>query len=136
LEQKFSGWYGDSIRECIECYLNLPETDNPENNPLSYAYIRKKQQEDQNLLVLVTEFPNNYIYLKLDNDVDDIVCHKKHPDQDDWKIALPEQMLPEVVHWFHQVLGHPGQTRMRDTLMIQRYHHHRLRKAIDEYKCN
>jgi hypothetical protein len=134
LKQEFSGLYDDSIWECIECYLNLLETDHPENKPLSYAYIREKQQEDQNLLALVTKFPNNYIYLKLDDDVEDIVCYKKHPDQDDWKIALPEQMLPEVVQWFHQVLGHPGQTRMRDTLM-QRYHHHRLRKTIDEYKC-
>ncbi|KAL7503526.1 hypothetical protein ACHAXN_001305 [Cyclotella atomus] len=102
LEQEFSGLYDDSIWECIECYLNLPETDHPENNPLSYAYIREKQQADQNLLALVTKFPNNYIYLNSE--------------------------------WFHQVLGHPGQTRMQDTLM-QRYHHHQLRKTIDEYKC-
>jgi hypothetical protein len=86
LEQEFSGLYDDSIWECIECYLNLPETDHPENNPLSYAYIREKQQADQNLLALVTKFPNNYIYLKLDDDVKDIVCYKKHPDQDDWKL--------------------------------------------------
>ena len=84
-EQEFSGSYDDLIWECIECYLNLPETDNPENNPLSYAYIHKKQQEDQNLLALVTKFPNNYISFTLDDDVEDIVRYQKHPDQDDWK---------------------------------------------------
>ncbi len=26
LDQKYSGLYGDNVWECIECYLNLPET--------------------------------------------------------------------------------------------------------------
>jgi hypothetical protein len=57
LEQEFSGLYDSTIWECIECYLNFPEMEHPEDNPLSYAYIREKQQEDPNLLALVTKFP-------------------------------------------------------------------------------
>jgi hypothetical protein len=34
---------------------------------------------------------------------------------DNWKIALPDKMVPEVIQWFHQVLGHPGQTSLRET---------------------
>ena len=43
-------------------------------------------------------------------------------------------MVPEVVRLFHHVLGHPGQTRMRDTLQA-RYHNHRLRSEIDKLVC-
>ena len=52
LEQEFSGLYDETIWECIECYLNFPESDTPENNPLSYAYIREQQQQDQKLLAI------------------------------------------------------------------------------------
>jgi hypothetical protein len=40
LEQKFSGLYDQTIWDCIECYLNFPESETPEENPLSYAHIR------------------------------------------------------------------------------------------------
>eukprot|EP00956_Cyclotella_meneghiniana_P039989 scaffold184429_cov34-Cyclotella_meneghiniana.AAC.1 len=52
LEQEFSGLYDETIWECIECYLNFPESDTPENNPMSYAYIREQQQQDQKLLAI------------------------------------------------------------------------------------
>ena len=43
-------------------------------------------------------------------------------------------MVNEVGRWFHTVLGHPGRTRMRDTLQA-RYHSRRLRSAIDQLHC-
>ncbi len=72
--------------------------------------------------------------MELDDEGDEIICYKKHPERDDWKIALPDSMVPEVVQWFHHVLGHPGQNRMRDTLQA-RYHNCRLRSAIDQFHC-
>ena len=72
--------------------------------------------------------------MELDDDEEDIICYKKDPNRDDWKIALPDSMVNEVVHWFHTVLGHPGRTRMRDTLQA-RYHSRRLRSAIDQLHC-
>ena len=134
LEQEFSGLYDETIWECIECYLNFPESDTPENNPLSYAYIREQQQQDQKLLALLEKYPDNYYYDNLDDDVNDVICYKKDSNSDDWKIALPDSMVPEVVTWFHQVLGHPGQTRLRHTLQ-QRYHHPQLRRQIDRFRC-
>jgi hypothetical protein len=118
MDQEFSSLYDEDVWECLECYLNLPGSEHPENNPLSYAYIHEKQQEDDALLALQAKFPNNYVNMELDDEGDDIICYKKHPDRDDWKIALPDSvsMVPEAARWFHHVLGHPGQTRMRDTL--------------------
>ena len=133
LDQEFSGLCDQTIWDCIECYLNFPDTETPEVNPLSYAHIREQQQQDQQLLALLAKYPEYYYYDKLDDDVEDIVCWKKNQD-DNWKIALPESMIPEVITWFHQVLGHPGQTRLRHTL-TQRYFHPQLRRHIDKFKC-
>eukprot|EP00956_Cyclotella_meneghiniana_P036466 scaffold126104_cov52-Cyclotella_meneghiniana.AAC.4 len=135
LEQEFSGLYNETIWECIECYLNLPDSDTPEENPVSYAHIREQQQQDQKLLALLEKYPDNYYYYdNLDDDVNDVICYKKRREDDNWKIALPDSMVPEVINWFHQVLGHPGQTRLRDTLS-QRYYHPQHRRKIDAYRC-
>jgi hypothetical protein len=98
---------------------------------LSYAYIREKQQEDDALLAILNKYPDNYVYMDLDDDTEQIICYKKDPNRDDWKIPLPESLVPKVVRWFHQVLGHPGQTRLRDTLQA-RYHHPKMRSCIDQ----
>jgi hypothetical protein len=45
LEKEFSGLYDDTVWDVIECYLNLPEAEHPENNPLSYAYIRESSKK-------------------------------------------------------------------------------------------
>jgi hypothetical protein len=39
LDQEYSGLYDEDIWECIECYLNLPDTPHPDENPLNYALI-------------------------------------------------------------------------------------------------
>jgi hypothetical protein len=41
LDQEYSGLYVENIWECIECYLNLPDTPHPDENPLNYAHIRE-----------------------------------------------------------------------------------------------
>ena len=63
----------------IEFYLNLPEIPHPDRCPLNYAHIWELQQQDAKLLSLCTKYPDNYVKLKLDNDVDDIICYKKTP---------------------------------------------------------
>ncbi len=39
LDQKYSGLYDEDVWECIEYYLNLPDTLHPDENPLNYAHI-------------------------------------------------------------------------------------------------
>ncbi len=43
-------------------------------------------------------------------------------------------MVVDTVKWFHQVMGHPGEKRLRETLN-QRYHHPELRYHIEKSKC-
>ena len=61
------------IVELIECYLNLQESPRPDCNLLNYAHIWELQQQDENLLALHNKYPDNYIKLKLDDDVNDII---------------------------------------------------------------
>ncbi len=134
LDQEYSGLYNDDVWECIECYLNLPDTPHPDKNPLNYAYNRELQQQDKQLLALQVKCPDNYVNLQLDDDVDDIICYKKDSTQPNWKIALPESMVVDTVKWFHQVMGHPGKKRLQETLNQCNYHP-RLRYRIGKLKC-
>jgi hypothetical protein len=52
LDQEYSGLYDENVWECIECYLNLPDTPHPDENPLNYAHINELQQQDEQLLAL------------------------------------------------------------------------------------
>jgi hypothetical protein len=112
LDQEYSGLYDEDVWECIECYLNLPDTPHPDENPLNYAHIYELQQQDEQLLALQVKYPDNYVNLQLDDNVDDIICYKKDPTQPNWKIALPESMVVDTDKWFHQVMGHPGEKRL------------------------
>ncbi len=109
LDQEYSGLYDDDVWECIECYLNLPDTPPLDENPLNYAHIWELQQQDEQLLALQVKCPDNYVNLKPDDNIDDIIYYKKDLTQPNWKIALPESMVVDTVKWFHQVMGHPGE---------------------------
>jgi hypothetical protein len=87
LDQKYSGLYNEDVWECIKCYLNLPNTPHPDENPLNYAHICELQQQDKQLLALQVKYPENYVNLQLDDNINDIVCYKKDPTQPNWKIA-------------------------------------------------
>jgi hypothetical protein len=134
LDQEYSGHYNDEVWECVECYLNLPETPHPDQHPLNYAHIPELQQQDKQLLALQVKHPDNYVSLQLDDNVNDIICYKKDATQHNWKIVLPKSMVVDTVKWFHQVMGHPGEKKICETLN-QRYHHPKLRYHIDKLKC-
>jgi hypothetical protein len=133
LDQEYSGLYDSDIWECIECYLNLPDTPHPDENPLNSTHIRELQQQDKQLLALQVIYPDNCVNLQLDGTVDDIICYKKDPTQPNWKIALPKSMVVDTIKWFHQVMEHPGEKRLRETLN-QCYHHPKLCYYIDKLK--
>ena len=50
VNQYYSGVHNDDIYNILECYLNLPEMEHPEQNPLNFEYIREQQQADEQLL--------------------------------------------------------------------------------------
>ncbi len=56
LDQEYSGLYNENIWECIECYLNLPDTLHLDENLLNYAHICELQQQDEQLLALQVKY--------------------------------------------------------------------------------
>jgi hypothetical protein len=131
LDQEYSGLYDEDVWECIECYLNLPDTLHPDENSLNYAHIHELQQQDEQLLALQVKNPDKYVNLQLDDDVDDIICYKKDPTQPNWKIVLPESMVVDTVKWFHQVMGHLSEKSLQE-MLNHRYHHPKLRYHIEK----
>jgi hypothetical protein len=73
LDQEYSGLYNNDVWECIECYLNLPDTPHPDENPLKYTHICELQQQDKQLLALQVKYPDNHVNLQLDDNVNDII---------------------------------------------------------------
>jgi hypothetical protein len=59
LDQEYSGLYDEDVWQCIECYLNLPDTPHPDENSLNYAHICELQQQDEQLLALQVKYPDN-----------------------------------------------------------------------------
>ena len=57
MDHDWSGIYDIDILEALECYLNFPDMTYPEQNPLSYEYLREKQQADGQLLALQQKYP-------------------------------------------------------------------------------
>jgi hypothetical protein len=101
---------------------------------LNYAHICKLQQQDKQLIAVQVKYPDNYVNLQLDDNVDENICYKKDPTQSNWKIALPKSMVVDTVKWFHQVMGHPGEKRLCETLN-QSHHYPKLCYHIDKLKC-
>jgi hypothetical protein len=101
---------------------------------LNYAHICELQQQDKQLLALQVKNLDNCVNLQLDDNVDDIICYKKDPTQPNWKIALPGSMVVDTVKSFRQVMGHPGEKRLQETLN-QCYYHPRLCYHIKKLKC-
>ena len=92
LTQEYSCFHNDELVEMIECCLKLPETHQTANYSLNYAHIWELQQQDKKWLVLHSKYPNNYIQLKLDDDVDDIITQSGL-----LETAFPEEMVLDTV---------------------------------------
>jgi hypothetical protein len=103
LDQEYSGLYNENVWECIECYLNLPDTPHRDENPLNYAHIHELQQQDKQLLAQQVKYSDNNVNLQLDDDIDDIICYKKDPTQPNLKIMLPKSMVVDTIKWFPHI---------------------------------
>ncbi|KAL7528847.1 hypothetical protein ACHAXR_002666 [Thalassiosira sp. AJA248-18] len=132
--------FGDSFfsfvddKEMLDCFLNLPSEPPPEN-PLNLNWLREQQQNNQELLDRAQRLSQQYINKTLTRGVD-LICHIKSGDNaaTQWKIELARDAIIPVLKWFHQVLGHPGENRMRSAIS-SRYYHPNLRTYTSNFAC-
>jgi transposase InsO family protein len=116
-----------------ECYLNLPE-DLITDNPLDMENIKEKQDADDLLQNQADKYTDRFLRRRIGT-VDDILCYVKPGDPpNNWKIALPKELLQSTIKWFHQVTGHPGAKRLYMQI-YSRYYHRDLRSLIDKFHC-
>ena len=48
---------------------------------------------------------------------------------------MPKAHIEPVIKWFHQVLVHPGENRLRDAILV-RYYHTYLKRHIGNFVCD
>ena len=121
--------------ELVDCFLNLPPEADGLESPLRWEYVAEMQATDEELQELIQRSPQQYHIRTIQDQ--NIVCYTKLGDNNNtqWKIALPRNMIPQTLTFYHSVLGHPGSRRLRDTLKA-RYFHPQLRSYCENYHCD
>lgn len=121
--------------ELVECFLNLPQLAAANESPLRWENVHEMQQTDDQLQEYLQRFPDRYRYKMIEGHP--ILVHTKPGDNPDtqWKIALPLNMIPQTIAFYHAILGHPGNKRLRESLQA-RYYHPQLRSFCERHHCD
>ena len=96
--------------------------------PLQYPELREAQLADNGLMAKAENEPQRYQW-KAFGDVE-VLCLCL-PDTD-FRICVPDELLPNVIEYFHHRMGHVGERRMVETLATHLCHPN-LRTRIEEY---
>ena len=92
----------------IDCFLNLPNMETAENNPLNFKWIEEGQLQDLQLQNWKHRLPTQFIIRQFGNETK-LITHVKPGDNAymECKIVLLEAHIKPVIKLFHQVLGNP-----------------------------
>ena len=95
--------------EFIDCFLELPNMETAENNPLNFKWIEEGQLQDLQLQNWKHRLPTQFIIRQFGNETK-LITYVKPVDNAYMKqeIVLPEENINPVIKWFHQVIGHLG----------------------------
>ena len=99
------------IKLC-KCLLNLPPLE-AMDNPITISNIVNHQSTDLPLQRKIISDPHFFCHKEIEGYE---VIHTRPREDDIWKIAIPNMLLPQLLTWYHIVLGHCGQQRLYDTL--------------------
>ena len=100
--------------QLADSFLNLPNLD----YPLSFEIIRQAQQADAQLLLQLNEDDPKYTTQNFGGEL--LICYRTQQNQD-FRIYLPEALVPATIEWYHEMLGHSGMTRLARTLKTNFY---------------
>jgi hypothetical protein len=81
--------------------------------PVTLANLRQSEQGDAALLRIIAQIPENYRTTQFHDN--DIIEYHKSADQD-WRIVVPQELVPSLISWYHKFLGHPGTHRLMSTI--------------------
>ena len=101
----------------------------------SLQWLRETQEGEERLQAKAEDPRSNYHFWQFEQDIQ-LVCHTpagKDPEVD-WAICLADGALTPAVNGFHQMLNHSDRTCLLQGM--QQYYHLKLRKTIDNLKCD
>ena len=92
----------------LDCFLNLPNMETSENNPLDFKWTEEVQLQDLQLQDWKHRHPTKFITKQSGNETK-LITHVKPGDNAymECKIVLLEAHIKPVIKLFHQVLGNP-----------------------------
>ena len=99
--------------ELRECLLNLPPLEVMEN-PITINNIVNHQATDLPLQSKILSDPFNFRHEEIQGYK--VIHHKSANELEPWKIVIPRTLLPQLLMWYHLVLGHCGQQRLYHTV--------------------
>ena len=119
--------------DLLDCFLNLPNMETGENNPLNLKWIEGGQIQDLQLQNWKHRLSTQFITRQFGNETR-LITHVKPIDNAnmEWEIVFTEAQIEPVIKWFHQVLGYPGENRLRDAILM-RYYHLDFRRHIGKF---
>jgi transposase InsO family protein len=120
--------------EMIQCFLNQPIPEEMEN-PINLVTIQQHQFNDVTLNNNRNNEPNRFPTLFVGNENHPLICYRNNNEPEaKWRIAIPNTLTNNIIRWYHLVLGHPGTTRLYDTIR-SRFYAPNLYRLCEQYQC-
>ena len=117
--------------DLMHCMLNFPEVDQEHPFALDFGTIANAQQNDEILQQQADLFPDRYPRTDI-GEGRTIIRFKPTPECEQPKIYLPDNMVENVVAFYHAVLGHSGQERTLRGVQ-QHFTHPALGRIVKEH---
>lgn len=99
----------------LDLFIFYPPDDPQDNTgyPMDFDTIAQAQDQDQALIQARARNPDQYTELDFPtaNGLQTLLCYRRNA-QDEWRICIPQDLLPAIVNWYHHVLGHVGSDRL------------------------
>ena len=120
--------------ELVDCFLNYPALHQMQY-PLNYQNIQAGQFNDVQLQNERNKDPQRFP-VRFVSGVP-LICWRSHlqAPPGDWKIALPSVLIPDIVEWYHKVLGHVGINKLYETIHMH-CHHPQLKRIVERHHCD
>eukprot|EP00977_Amphora_coffeiformis_P021539 scaffold9447_cov94-Amphora_coffeaeformis.AAC.1 len=112
-----------SNNTALESLIFLPAFDiNNPQYPLDFELIAEQQPQDHRLTVLQQQNPQQFTTLEYPtaNGSQELVCFRSTPNAD-WRVYLPNSLVPSVTEWYHHMLGHAGADRLARAVLTHFY---------------
>ena len=105
----------------LQCLLNFPEVDDDQSpHPLDFQVLATAQNTDEHLQQKLVDDPTHYARMLMAENVQ-LICYVP-PNNQPWKICVPDALIDHMIEWYHVILNHVGITRLQQTMALHFYH--------------